>query len=191
MNYKVVESHSDAIVRHGLQNCKPYRRPYGLQGDMRSNKGEHAEDHMSFKGRIRAAMTRQGWPTSRDGRDIAVVVLRTKWKDYFKGAKDAPTPSRPAFYDWLGSDKPRISPKNLFLLSDLLNVNARWLATRERGMSKPIYPDDEIQPLIDAWGALNPAAREELVREANKLLRVQGVPSAANPFNNLSKSRSK
>jgi hypothetical protein len=189
MNYKVVECHADDIVSHELQKSQAWRQPRGLQGDMRSNKGEHAEDHMSFKGRIRAAMTRQGWPTSRDGRDIAVVVLRTRWKEHFKGIKDVTLPSRPTFYDWLGSDKPKISPRNLFLLSDLLNVNARWLATKDKGMSKPIYPDDEIQPLIDAWGALNPAAREELVREANKLLRVQGVPSAANPFNNLSKAR--
>lgn len=148
---------------------------------------EIVNDVMTFAGRIRDAMTTRGWPTQRDGKNIAPVVLRTKWKEFFKGRKDAPLPSRPTFYDWLDSKESRISIKNLYLLSDLLNVNARWLAIREGSMAKPIFPTDEIQPLIDAWNHLGEAARDELIKEANKLLRVQGTTSPAYPFQTTKK----
>jgi hypothetical protein len=169
------------FVAHTLQPSQAYRQQAGLpcgMGSVIADKG----DHVSFSGRIRAAMTRCSWPTKRDGRDIAVLVLRSKWAEFFKGKANAKTPSRPTFYDWLRHKEPKISPKNLFLLSDLLNVNARWLALNQGSMSKPITPDMEIQTVVDAWNNLSPAAREELVKEAEKLLRVQGTTSAASPF---------
>jgi hypothetical protein len=151
-------------------------------GRVTKGEGINPEDQVSFNGRIRAAMARRSWPTNRDGKDIAVVVLRTKWIEFFRSRKDVKTPSRPTFYDWFKHSKPKISPRNLFLLSDLLDVNARWLALNDSSMAKPIIPDMEIQSLIDAWNNLSPVAREELIQEANKLLRVQGTPSKAQPF---------
>lgn len=143
---------------------------------------EIADDLMSFSGRIRDAMTRRGWPTHRDGKDIAVVVLRTRWKEFFKGRPEIKIPSRPTFYDWLASREPKISIRNLYLLSDLLNVNARWLSIKEGSIAKPIFPTDEIQPLIDAWNNLSSEARDELIKEANRFLRIQGTTSPAYPF---------
>jgi hypothetical protein len=143
---------------------------------------DQQEGLTSFKGRIRAAMTRRGWTTSRDGRDIAVLVLMAKWAEFYKGKSSVRTPSRPTFYDWLKHKEPKIAPRNLFLLSDVLNVNARWLALNEGSMAKPIMAEMEAQELFDAWDNLGPAAREELIKEAQKLLRVQGTPTPASPF---------
>ena len=150
---------------------------------MGGSKGEVSTDHMTFAGRIRDSMIRKGWPVARDGKPIAVIVLRTKWQEFFRGRREAPVPSRPTFYEWLSATKARISPKNLFLLSDLLDVNARWLDLNQGSMSKPISPDDEIQALVDAWKHLSPTGREELLKDATKYLRVQGVTSPAYPFN--------
>jgi hypothetical protein len=160
-----------------------------MQGEGVQGAGS-AKELSTFYGRIRAAMARHGWPTTRDGRDIAVVVLRSKWIEHYKKQPKVSTPSRPTFYDWLEHKDPKISIRNLFLLSDLLDVNARWLAMNEGSMAKPLMPDMDAQPLFDAWNHLNAAAREELIKEANKLLRVQGVPSAANPFSNQQKTPS-
>ena len=182
MNYDVVESHTDTFVAHALQDCKSYRHNRAVRSVMQAKKGEGAEDHLAFKGRIRAAMTRKGWPTSRDGRDIAVVVLRTKWREYFKERKAIRTPSRPTFYDWLAHQEAKISPKNLFLLSDVLDVSARWLGLNEGPVQKPFFQEDEIQILLDAWPHLNDAARDELRKEVQKLLRIQGVRGPVNPF---------
>lgn len=142
------------------------------------------DDLMSFSGRIRAAMTRKSWPVRREGKDIAVVVLRTRWRETYKGR---PAPSRPTFYDWLKSREAKISIRNLYLLADLLDVSPRWLSIHEGSMAKLISPDDEIQPLFDAWQHLNPNARDELIKEANKLLRVQGTTSPAYPFQTAKK----
>jgi hypothetical protein len=154
---------------------------------MPRGRAEHQEERTSFKGRIRAAMSRHGWPTARDGRDIAVLVLRDQWEKYFKSKPSVVTPSRPTFYDWLKHKDPKISPRNLFLLSDVLNVNARWLALNEGSMAKPIMAEMEAQELFDAWDNLGPAAREELIKEAQKLLRVQGTATPASPFKTPSK----
>lgn len=149
---------------------------------MPRGRAEQPEVLTSFKGRIRAAMSRHGWTTNREGRDVAVLVLMAKWAEFYKGKPSVRTPSRPTFYDWMKHKEPKISPKNLFLLSDVLNVNARWLALNEGSMAKPIFAEMEAQELFDAWDNLGPAAREELVKEAQKLLRVQGKPTPASPF---------
>lgn len=172
---------SPQVVAHALQVSQACRRNIGLASGMSNVGNGSGGDHVSFHGRIRAAMARHGWPTNREGKDIAVVVLRSKWAEFFKGRSDAKTPSRPTFYDWMKHRDPKISPKNLFLLSDLLNVNARWLALNTGSMAKPITQDMEIQRLVDAWLSLSPTAREELIKEADKLLRVQGT-SVASPF---------
>ena len=127
-------------------------------------------------------MTRQGWPPNRDGKDIAALVLMDRWEKHFKGRKIS-VPSRPTFYDWTKHKDPKISPRNLFWLSDLLEVNARWLGFNEGSMAKPMEADEELQPLLDAWRHLKGPARAKLVREANDLLQVQGITSPAFPFN--------
>lgn len=49
-------------------------------------------------------------------------------------------------------------------------------------MTKPFVPDPDIKIVIDAYQALEPDLRDELTREANKLLRLQGRTSKAKPY---------
>ena len=98
---------------------------------------------------------------------------------------EALTPTRQTFYVWFKQSTAKITPDNLFLLADLLDVNARWLvfytAQNRDHMGKPLFPTPEMRRLLDSYAALGEAGREVLIEEATKLLRVQG-PSAANPY---------
>lgn len=133
---------------------------------------------MKFGGRILAAMMVKGWDIAR----APASLLRTKWDAHFRGKRNIRTPSRPVFYDWINADRPKIDSVNLFLLSDLLDVNPRWLAMNDVPMAKPFSPDADIKILLDAYDNISPAAREELITEANKLLRVHTAATRANPF---------
>lgn len=117
-----------------------------------------------------------------DASERAAPSLQKRWKEHFRG-KGIKTPDRQVFYQWLSADKPRITPENLFHLCDCLDVNVRWLVFNEGAMTKPFFPDPELKRLLDAWGAMKTsAAREELLKEASRILAIQGEPSSAYPF---------
>lgn len=133
---------------------------------------------MTFGGRVRIAMTQRGI----DVIDRPAPALQKRWRDHFRGTKVS-TPDRQMFYQWLKADRARITPENLFCLSDCLDVNAKWLALNTGSPTKPVFPDPEMKSLLDAWEALKTStARDELQAYANKLLAIQGQPSPAHPF---------
>lgn len=136
------------------------------------------EQSVTFGGRVKMAMTQRGMDTLLR----AAPTLQRRWREHFKG-KGISTPDRQMFYQWLAADRPRITPENLFRLSDCLDVNARWLALNDGSPTKPLFPDPDLKRLLDAWNAMKgPAAREELLRAAANILAIQGEPSAAHPF---------
>jgi len=141
------------------------------QGD-----GQWARVELSFKARIRAAMTRKGWAAEP-------MILMEKWADKF-GPDE--TPSRQTFYAWFKADEPRIEPEKLFDLGDLLDVNPKWLVLKSDDMSRPFTPGMHLREFLDAYEHLGPEGREELIQEANrearKLLRVQKSGTVADPF---------
>lgn len=130
-----------------------------------------------FNQRIKIAMqVRQIYPQTP-------AELQRRW--IAKYGKKHPV-SRQTFYDWFKSEKPKIAIPSLYALADLLDVNARWLALMphpELGqMTKPIFLTPDIKMLTDAYLALGPTGRDELIKQANRLLAIQGETSSAHPF---------
>lgn len=135
-----------------------------------------AQAPLKFNARIKVAMTSIGLePTP--------AALHKAWlAKYGKTHAIA----RQSFYDWLKSEKPKISITHLYGLSDLLSVNARWLSCQDHDvfgqMGKPMFVTPELRRLTDAFHALGPTGREELIRSANRLLAIQGESSSAYPL---------
>ena len=71
---------------------------------------------------------------------------------------------------------------NLFLLSDVLACNVRWLAIAQGEIAKPYTPTTDEQALLDAFRDLTPEAQGLLMTEIHKLLTVQLAATRANPF---------
>ena len=134
----------------------------------------HQEPALSkFNERIKAGMDAR-WSNHE------TTFLIKKWGEVYGERR---SPSRQAFYDWMKATSPKIDISNLYLLSDLLEVNARWLALGPpTPITKPFVPDDKIKVLIDAYKALQPDLQDELIKEAHKLLRLQAHISRAKPF---------
>ena len=131
---------------------------------------------MSFQARIRAAMARKSWVAEP-------TVLLDKWEEKYGTAA---TPSRQTFYSWFKATPPKIEPRKLFKLGELLDVNPAWLALESDHMAKPFTPGQDLQEFLDAYRHLGPKGREALVREASnearKLLDVQDEASVAKPY---------
>jgi hypothetical protein len=127
----------------------------------------------TFSGRIKGAM-------SQAGLDPEPKVLVKAWAKKY-GAKHKI--SRTSVYKWFKAKNPKIDIPNLFYLSDLLDVNARWLALgAPYSPAKPISPDPELKMLLDAYQTISPEAKRELVAEGNKLLRVHKAATRNTPF---------
>lgn len=75
-----------------------------------------------------------------------------------------------------------ISPANLFVCADALNVSARWLATGVGAITKEeaLTPDDAAALAI--FRTLPAKAREKWIRDGNELVELLSDRSAANPF---------
>jgi hypothetical protein len=119
----------------------------------------------TFSGRIKAGMMRVGM-------EAKPAVLMRAWKKRFG---ERLTPSRPVFYDWFKAKTPRIDIANLYRLSDVLEVGARWLALGDsRYLSKAVIsPDPELGSLIEIYNDLRPGFQDELRAHARELLRLQ------------------
>lgn len=130
---------------------------------------------MTFSDRIKTAMQAKGWnPKPSD--------LMRQWNEKYPKHEI----SRTTANEWMGAKKPKITPKNLFMLADLLDVNARWFALMGNAdrdsMTKPKFLDPDLRRVTDAYDALLPGFREDLVKEANRLLARQDEASKAHPF---------
>ena len=127
----------------------------------------------TFSGRIKGAM-------SQAGLDPEAKVLVKAWVKKY-GTKHKV--SRTSVYKWFKAKEPKIDIPNLFYLSDLLDVNARWLALgAPYSPAKPITPDPELKMLLDAYQTVSPEAKKEISDEANKLLRVHKAATRNTPF---------
>ena len=159
------------IASHAIQTAA---LPYGVSVLLKP--APSLQSNMPFNERIKTAMTMRGL-------DPTPAALQKAWKAHF-GAKHPV--SRQVFYDWFKAKTPKISPANLFCLSDILNVNSRWLCGWQHPVfgrvDKPFHADEDMKRLLDAYEALRPGFKEELIQQANKLLALQNEASAAYPF---------
>lgn len=110
----------------------------------------------SFADRIRAACAQVAIPPK-------APALMKAWEAKF--GKDL-TPSRQAFYVWMRSDEPKITPPHLYKLADLLQVNARWLAINEGTPTRPIFPTVDEVELWQIFNKLTPTGKATVLKSA-------------------------
>lgn len=76
----------------------------------------------------------------------------------------------------------QLSPQNLFVCADALNVSARWLATGVGAITREeaLTPDESAALAI--FRTLPAKAREKWIRDGNELVEMLSDRSAANPY---------
>lgn len=84
---------------------------------------------------------------------------------------------------WVHGQVGRLTPKNLFALADVLNVDARWLAfgppeSPLKGRRLTIE-DNEI---LEIAAALKPKTRDAWVSSGREWVRLTAEASVSNPF---------
>lgn len=83
---------------------------------------------------------------------------------------------------WVNDEVAFLEPKYLFLLAEALELNPRWLATREGDpqQARTISPD--FQRVLDLYSALKPGVRDSWLKSGDALLTATGELSTAQPF---------
>ena len=69
-----------------------------------------------------------------------------------------------AVYAWKRGEVKNLQGNNLFSLADLINFNARWIATG-KGPERP-YADEKEKALLDLYRACDERGRATVVRAA-------------------------
>jgi transcriptional regulator with XRE-family HTH domain len=97
--------------------------------------------------------------------------------------------SKGAVSQWEGNIIRGLTAENLFKLSDAVEANARWILVgkepdgREIPMGKPLHVDPEESDLLYTFRQLPEPAKEELLTDAHKYLRLTSArPTKANPY---------
>jgi transcriptional regulator with XRE-family HTH domain len=135
-------------------------------------KGHKEPDVSTVGGRVKSARLARGWTMEVLASKVGVSKgLIAQWED--NQIKD-------------------FKASNLFKLSDVLECNTRWLLYakdndgRDLPMGKPRHLTPDAAQLIDAFEQLPLQAREELLDEAQKYLR---LTATHNPKSQSQKSR--
>ena len=76
----------------------------------------------------------------------------------------------------------QLSPVNLFLCADALNVSARWLATGVGAVTREEALTPDESGVLAIFRNLPLKAREKWIRDGNELVELLSDRSAANPF---------
>lgn len=118
---------------------------------------------MTLKGRIAISMAAKGIKTPAD----LARKLRL---------------NRQTVHKWMTGEAIKLEPENLFKLADALEVNPRWLATREGEPQPPRTVPIDDQRVLDLYKALPPAVRDSWVKSGDALLTATGEPSKSQPF---------
>lgn len=91
--------------------------------------------------------------------------------------------NRQTVHYWVSGQGDKLTPDLLFKLSDVLNVNARWLALGPPNSPvKPISPDPSRMELVQIFAALPQEAREQWVSNGRSLVKILSPKSKANPY---------
>lgn len=124
---------------------------------------------MSLLGRIRMAMAWKGWDKDEFARQIKIR---------------RPNMHRQTVHKWFDDEVEHLSLKNLFLVSDVLDCNPRWLGLREGEPQKPVELDLEKNKVLQLYDALSnhPNVRDAWIKHGGELLQVSTGQSVAQPF---------
>jgi transcriptional regulator with XRE-family HTH domain len=121
-------------------------------------KGQKEPDVSTVGGRVKSARLARGWTMEELASKVGVSKgLIAQWED--NKIKD-------------------FKASNLFRLSDVLDCNTRWLlyakdnSGRDLPMGKPRHLTPDAAQLVDTFDQLPAQAREELLDDAQKYLRL-------------------
>ena len=118
---------------------------------------------MSLAGRIKIGMATQGIATESE------LARRVKL-------------NRQTVHKWLSGEVKTIDPDTLFKLADVLNVDPKWLATKEGEPQQPQRVSLEHKRLIELYNALPEHMRRAWLKSGDALLSETGDTSPARPF---------
>lgn len=90
--------------------------------------------------------------------------------------------NRQTVHKWVNGDVDALEVDLLFRLAEVLDMNPRWLATREGGPQAPRPLSMEDQRVLDLYRSLKPGVRNSWVQSGDALLSASGEPSVAQPF---------
>jgi transcriptional regulator with XRE-family HTH domain len=123
-----------------------------------------SEDEMTLAGRIRIGMAAKGIKTPSElARKLNIKNRQTTTK-------------------WLNGEVTSLDPDMLFRLSDLLNLNPRWLLNRE-GDPAPLREfSPEDRRVLDLYAALPKKIKNVWVKNGDELLEATGETSISQPF---------
>lgn len=162
----VLVGHGGAIVpRTGQSVNRPGRQGHYTRADMTAAAPRQpaGHDETSLAGRIRIAMATQGIGSQSE------LARRMKV-------------NRQTVHKWLNGEVHSLESALLFRLSDVLNVNPRWLALHAGSPIKRREMTEETLQLVELYEALAPALRDAWVSSGNALLVGNEKPSKASPF---------
>ena len=83
---------------------------------------------------------------------------------------------------WVNDEVDFLEPKYLFPLADVLNLNPRWLSTREGEPQPQKSVSSDVQRLIELYDAMDPGVRNSWIQSGDALLKATEEPSRSQPF---------
>ena len=121
-------------------------------------------------------------PTTTLGQRIAIArqVMGLTATGLAKAAKV----TKAAVSDWESGKTKNLRLENLFYLCDLLNVNARWLATGQGVPTRQLVRSEQESELLVIFRDLNKASQEALIGVARAMHTQEsgGKATRVNPF---------
>src|SRR5690349_20155979 len=136
---------------------------------------QHEGDDMTLLGRIKIGMAWKGWDQDEFERQ-----LRTK----------RPNLHRQTLNKWFTEEVESLRPTFLFLVSEVLDCNPRWLALREGEPHKQPELGLEQLKAIQIYNALkkNQKALDKWLREGGEYIEMLGETSVAQPFQKIGRA---
>jgi transcriptional regulator with XRE-family HTH domain len=126
-------------------------------------------DSMSLAGRIKIGMAMQGIDS------VSELARRVKL-------------NRQTVHKWWSGEVDTIDLENLFRLADVLEVDPRWLGTKEGDPQPQQRVTPELRQLIATYQAMDDRDRRVWQRNGTAMLEESGKTSSAQPFKPKSKT---
>ena len=90
--------------------------------------------------------------------------------------------NRQTVHKWLAENVKQIEPIYLFRLAETLELNPRWLATKEGEPQPPQHMSLDQKRVLELYRALPPRVRDAWLKSGDSLLTASGETSTAQPF---------